>query len=257
MAGADFATKSDVRGFWEADPCGSEHGTAPEGSREFFVQVERRRNQLEPFIADYADFAGSRGRKVLEIGVGMGSDFVRWARAGADAHGVDLTDHAIELTERRLAHEGLSADLRRADAESLPFEDATFDKVYSWGVLHHTPDTERAIGEAIRVLRPGGELCIMLYARISWVAFGMWFRHALLARRPFRSLADVLYHHMESPGTTAYTRRELRRIFAGMDDVRIDKVGTAYDRQMAGRLAGLSGRQLGWFLVTRARKPAR
>ncbi|HEX8064960.1 MAG TPA: class I SAM-dependent methyltransferase [Thermoleophilaceae bacterium] len=257
MSGTGAEVKAEVREFWEEEPCGTEHGEAPEGSPEFFAQVERRRYELEPFIPDYAGFAGSRGRKVLEIGVGMGSDFVRWARAGADAHGVDLTEHAIELTRTRLAHEGLTADLRRADAERLPFEDGTFDRVYSWGVLHHTPDTDRAVREAIRVTRPGGELCVMLYARISWVAFGMWARHALLAGRPFRSLADVLYHHMESLGTTAYTKRELRRMFAGVDEVRIDKVGTPYDRRMAGPLASLTGRWLGWFLVVRGRKPAR
>jgi hypothetical protein len=95
----------------------------------------------------------------------------------------------------------------------------------------------------------------MLYARVSWVALRFWVRHALLAGRPFRSVADVLAHHMESPGTKAYTKRELRRLFAATDDLRLDKVVTPYDRRVAGGLAAVSGRRLGLFLVVRARKP--
>src|SRR2546425_890045 len=82
-------------------------------------------------------------------------------------------------------------------AARLPFDDGTFDRVYSWGVLHHTPDTARAVREAVRVLAPGGRLCVMLYARHSWVAYGLWVKHALLTGRPSRSLADVLARHME------------------------------------------------------------
>ena len=254
---AHEAEKSRVQAFWEADPCGAAHGEAPEGTPEFFAQVERKRNELEPFIGRYADFPMTRGQRVLEIGVGAGSDFVRFARAGADATGVDLTEHAIRLVRQRLDNEGLEAHLQQADAESLPFEDEAFDRVYSWGVLHHTPDTGRAVREAVRVLAPGGRLCVMLYARHSWVAYGLWAKHALLKGRPTRSLADVLAHHMESEGTKGFTVRELRGMFAGLEDLRIEKVSTPYDRAWAGPLATLTGDRLGWFAVTRGRKPER
>jgi SAM-dependent methyltransferase len=121
-------------------------------------------------------------------------------------------------------------------------------------VLHHSPDTRRTVREAIRVLRPGGRMCVMLYARHSWVTYGMWVRHALLAGRPWRSLADVLGAHMESPGTTGYTAGELRAVFAGLEDVRIDQVSTSYDRQMVGPLARVTGDRLGWNLVVRGRR---
>ncbi len=254
---AHEAEKSRVQAFWEADPCGAAHGEAPEGTPEFFAQVERKRNELEPFIARYADFPLTRGQRVLEIGVGAGTDFVRFARAGADATGVDLTEHAIRLVRQRLDNEGLEAHLEQADAEVLPFEDEAFDRVYSWGVLHHTPDTARAVREAVRVLAPGGRLCVMLYARHSWVAYGLWAKHALLKGRPTRSLADVLAHHMESEGTKGFTVRELRDMFAGLEDLRIEKVTTPYDRAWAGPLATLTGDRLGWFAVTRGRKPER
>jgi ubiquinone/menaquinone biosynthesis C-methylase UbiE len=257
MAIAAQEEKARVQAFWEADPCGVAHGDAPEGTPEFFAQVERKRSELEPFIARYADFPMTRGQRVLEIGVGAGTDFVRFVRAGAQATGVDLTDHAIQLVRQRLDNEGLQAQLQQADAEALPFEDGAFDRVYSWGVLHHTPDTTRAVREAVRVLAPGGRICVMLYARHSWVAYGLWAKHGLLKGRPTRSLADVLAHHMESEGTKGFTARELRAMFAGLEDLRIEKVSTPYDRAWAGPLAALTGNHLGWFAVTRGRKPDR
>jgi hypothetical protein len=97
----------------------------------------------------------------------------------------------------------------------------------------------------------------MLYARHSWVSYGLWARHALLAGRPWRSLADVLAAHMESEGTRGYTKRELRRRFASLEQLRIDKVRTSYDEQMTrGPLARLTGDTLGWNLVIRGRKPS-
>ena len=248
--------KQEVRSFWEAEPCGVEHAEAPEGTREFYDQIEARRNELEPFIGRFARFEEQRGKRMLEIGVGAGTDFIRFARAGAIATGVDLTEHAVQLVRRRLELEGLDGQLETADAENLPFEDESFDFVYSWGVLHHTPDTPKAVREAMRVLRPGGELCVMLYARHSWVAYGLWIRHALLAGKPTRSLADVLAAHMESEGTKGFTRDEFRSMLGGLEDVRVEKVQTAYDRQISRGLSHLSAGRLGWFLVGRGRKPA-
>ena len=95
-----------------------------------------------------------------------------------------------------------------------------------------------------------------MYGRYSWVAFGFWARHALLRGRPWRSLSDVLAAHMESEGTMAYTTRELRRLFAGLDDLRVESVATSYDRAISRGLQRLTGDRLGWFLVVRGRKPA-
>jgi len=248
-------TKSRVRKFWEDEPCGSVHGSAPEGTKEYFDEIEQRRYELEPFIASMADFAASRGKSVLEIGVGLGTDFVQFARAGAKVTGIDLTEHGVELVRRRLALEGLEGDVRVADAESLPFEDESFDKVYSWGVLHHTPATEQSVREAMRVLRPGGDLCVMLYSRHSWVAYKLWVRFALLEGRLGRSLADVLAAHMESEGTRGFTKDELREMFAGLENLRIEKIPTPYDRRWLGPIAGLTGHWLGWFSVIRGQKP--
>jgi ubiquinone/menaquinone biosynthesis C-methylase UbiE len=249
-------TKGAVRSFWERAPCGSWDASAPEGTREYFDQIERRRYELEPFIHRFARFGDTRGQRVLEIGVGLGTDHVQFARAGAELAGVDLTHKGIELVGRRLAIEGLESDLRVADAERLPFADSSFDVVYSWGVLHHTPDTPRAVREAIRVLRPGGRLCVMVYSRHAWVSYGLWLRNGPLSRRPLRSISDVLHHHMESLGTKAYTKRELRRMFAGTADLRSEKVCTPYDVEYAGGLARLTERWLGFFMVVQGRRAA-
>lgn len=248
--------KAEVRDFWQHRPCGSKHADAPEGTPEFYAEVEGARERLEPFIATYADFTSTRGKEVLEIGVGLGTDLTRFARAGARVTGVDLTERAIENTRRRLELAGVASDLCVADAERLPFDDASFDVVYSWGVLHHTPHPELAMAEAVRVLRPGGRLCVMLYARRSWVALGLWLRHAALVGRPWRSLSYVIAHHMESEGTRAYSRAELRTAFSGLESLTVEHVVTPYDRRVAGPLARLISPRLGWFLVVRGRKPA-
>lgn len=253
----DEALKAEVRDYWNAGPCGSTDSTADPGTPEFFADVERRRYELEPFIPDFARWDKLSGVKMLEIGVGLGTDFVQAVRAGANATGVDLTERGVDLVRGRLAIEGLSANLQVADAESLPFADGEFERVYSWGVLHHTPDTHKAVREALRVLKPGGTFCIMMYSRHSWLSYGVWVRWGLLRGRPFNSLTTMLANHMESQGTKAFTKREFREMFDGMSDLTIEKVGTVHDRTVAGPLVKPTGHQLGWFTVIRGTKPLR
>ncbi len=160
--------KERVRAFWQANPCGVKFADAEPGSRRFYELVEAHRYATEWHIPSAADFAGSQGLKVLEIGCGLGTDGAQFARAGADYTGVDLTEAAVSLARRRFELFGLKGNFRTADAEQLDFSDETFDLVYSHGVLHHTPDTARAISEIQRVLRPGGRAIIMLYHRDSY-----------------------------------------------------------------------------------------
>jgi ubiquinone/menaquinone biosynthesis C-methylase UbiE len=240
--------KDRVRAYWQAEPCGTSTTSAEPGTAEFYADVERRRYELEPFIPGFADFERWRGRRVLEVGVGLGTDFVRFVRAGADATGIDLTEAAVAAVRDRLALKGLEADLRVADAERLPFADSGFDLVYSWGVLHHTPNTEQALDEVRRVLKPGGEARIMLYSRRSWVALGLWLRHGVLRGRPWHTPTRLLAEWMESPGTKAYTQAELDALFAGFSQVRYERFITPYDRRVGGPLVARMPSGFGWFV---------
>jgi ubiquinone/menaquinone biosynthesis C-methylase UbiE len=246
------ATKADVRAHWEANPCGRVDGP-PIGTREYFERVEAERYREEPMIPGFAQFWRWRGKRVLEVGVGQGTDFLQFARAGAELSGVDLTAVSVELASQRLAAEGLTADLRQADAEALPFEDGSFDLVYSWGVLHHTPNTERSIEEVRRVVAPGGEARIMLYSRRSWTALWHWLRYALAAGKPTRSLEEVLDQHMESPGTKAYTQPELEAMFSKWREVSFEQWLTPYDRRVVPPLVDAMGSRFGWFVGITAR----
>lgn len=247
--------KEQVKEYWEQEPCGSGSAQSTRHTREYFDEIEEHRYRLEPFIHQFAQFTRKRGKKVLEIGVGAGTDHLQFARAGAILSGIDLTDAAIEMVAKRLALEGLSSDLRRSDAENLPFENDSFDYVYSWGVLHHTPNTEKSIDEVYRVCKPGGKACIMLYHRWSLLALMFWVRYGLLRLRPFRTLRHVIFHHMESIGTKAYTTREARRLFSRFHSVTITPVLTPYDTEF---IPGFVARHLpqswGWFLVIQAIK---
>lgn len=247
--------KDDVRDYWDAQPCGTTTVAVSPDSPEFFAEVEAARYLLEPYIAEFAEFARWTGQRVLEVGVGLGTDFVQFARAGAVLSGIDLTPAAVDAVRRRLRQESLTAQVELGDAEELPFPEGQFDLVYSYGVLHHTPDTERALLEVRRVLRPDGQARIMLYHRRSWLAFGGWVRWALLRGKPWRSISEVLAENLESPGTKAYTTAELEHMFtrAGFGSVRIVRHVTPYDRRVVGPVAGLTGDRLGWFAGVIAR----
>jgi ubiquinone/menaquinone biosynthesis C-methylase UbiE len=160
--------KTRVHDFWQANPCGNKFAEEEIGTREFFNSVERHRYQTEWHIPGVVNFQRWRDSDVLEVGCGLGTDAVNFARRGARYTGVDLTEASIELVKKRFDFEGLAADLRVADAETLPFADDSFDLIYSHGVLHHTPDTQRAINEVHRVLKPGGTAMVMLYHKNSY-----------------------------------------------------------------------------------------
>lgn len=248
----------EVRAFWERQPCGTDPslvGGYEPMTRPWFEAIERHRYEAEPMVHAVAQFTRYHGKRLLEVGVGAGADHLQWARAGALCHGVDLTDAAIETTRAHLAAYGLSSDLRRVNAETLPFPDDSFDVVYSWGVIHHAEHPERIIVEIRRVLRPGGVFLGMMYGRHSVVALKYWTRYALLRGRPWRSLSDVLWHDVESVGTKAYRVAELERLFAGFAHVKATPIKTVYDTERLPRwLAATVPDAFGWFVGLRANK---
>ncbi len=168
MSDSNANLKDRVRAFWQQNPCGVKFADAEPGTRHFYELVEAHRYTKEWHIPEAAGFANTSGLKVLEIGCGLGTDGAQFAEAGADYTGVDLTDAAVELARKRFELYGLPGIFQTADAENLEFADDSFDLVYSHGVLHHTPETQQAIDEIHRVLKPGGRALIMLYHRNSY-----------------------------------------------------------------------------------------
>jgi ubiquinone/menaquinone biosynthesis C-methylase UbiE len=255
--------KTQVRDFWNRSPCGTEVTTEEKYSLPYFEHIEDYRYSVEPLIFSFAQFTRFREKRVLEVGVGAGTDFLQWVRAGAQAYGIDLTPEGIEHVRQRLKLYGLQAEeLRVADVEALPYPKGFFDLVYSWGVIHHSPNTIRALEEIIRVTRPGGLCKIMVYNRHSLGTFYLWVKHALLKGRPWKSFAWCLYHFQESLGTKGYTQKEVAHILRHypVERVKIKSWKTYFDsmelskkrlwRVLGGILSYLSGgHRFGWFLT--------
>lgn len=259
--------RSEVQRHWSRQTQGSQFTSRPRFTAEYFAEIENHRYATEPEIFSFAQFTRWRGTKVLEVGIGAGTDFVQWLRAGATATGVDLTEEAVEHVRRRLELEGLSAEeLRVADSEHLPFADNAFDLVYSWGVIHHSPNTSKALAEIVRVVKPGGTVKVMIYHRHSIEALFFWVKYALLRFRPWKSLQWVLANHMESKGTKAFTVREVRRMLSALPvaTMRVWTQLTVHDRMVRhGKLLRavaafaawlMGGDKAGWFLYFEAVK---
>lgn len=240
--------KTAVRRFWDAKPCGVKNTALIPGSRAFYEAIEAHRYKEESQIPDVVDFDQSAGKRVLEIGGGVGTDGRQFARNCGQYVDADLSINSLQLARDGFRCFGLSGMFVNADAENLPFPDASFDLVYSHGVLHHTPDTERALGEAYRVLRPEGRAVIMLYARESfqyWVGTQTVGRLRLEAARlrmgriAFNEFVGLPSDHrgwlpdwlvvnnstdgLGNPLSKLYTKRQLREMFSAYRQVSLQK----------------------------------
>lgn len=215
-----MADLDQVHKFWNTASCGEIY--AGEGSdRERYAEVSRQRYLLEPYLKPFARFEEACTKDVLEIGVGMGSDHQSLAEARPRSlHGIDLTERALEHTRNRFQAFGLVSELAVGNAEQLTFTEDSFDFVYSWGVIHHSPNTAKAAHEILRVLRPGGIARVMIYHRNSPVGWMLWARYALLRGKPWVGLDEIYAQHLESPGTKAFSISEAQALFSGAQEVK-------------------------------------
>src|SRR5712692_2987408 len=161
-----------VRTYWNARPCNIRYSPKEIGTKEYFNQVEARKYFVGPHILPFVQFERWRNKKVLEIGCGIGTDTVNFARHGALVTAVDLSDHSLEVARRRAAVFGLQDRIRfiHANAEDLlqALPDETYDLVFSFGVIHHTPHPARVLQQIGRYVKPGSTIKIMVYHRYSW-----------------------------------------------------------------------------------------
>lgn len=164
-------TLEQVSAFWSTEACGTHFVRDFADEKEFYQKFREYRYRTEWHLPLLVPFAEARGKKVLEIGTGNGADGAMFALNGADYTGLDLTETALAATRRHFEILSLAGSFQCGNAESLPFADNSFDWVYSHGVLHHTPNTQRTIDEVYRVLKAGGRAIVMLYHKHSFNYF--------------------------------------------------------------------------------------
>jgi 2-polyprenyl-3-methyl-5-hydroxy-6-metoxy-1,4-benzoquinol methylase len=217
----DFTNVSveEVREYWNRQPCNIRHSPKPLGSREYFDEVEARKYFVEPHIPGFAQFERWRGKKVLEIGCGIGTDTINFARHGAQVTAVELSDESLNMARRRAEVFDLTGPIRfqQGNGEELTtvVPPEPYDLVYSFGVIHHSPRPDRMLEQAVHYLRPGSTLKVMVYNRHSWKVLWMVLKYG---RGDFRKTKRLIAERSEaqvgSPVTYAYTRRELTDMLA-------------------------------------------
>lgn len=253
------ATLDSVRAYWDRRPCNLRHSAAPIGTRDYFDQVEARKYMVEPHIPKFTEFEKWAGKKVLEIGCGLGTAGVSFARAGADYTAVELSEESLALARKRFDVYGLKGRFFSGNAEELslfvPVE--TYDLVYSFGVIHHAPHPQRIVDEVRKYMNKESEFRLMLYARNSW--------KKIMIEAGF----DQPEAQSGCPIAFTYTQDEVRKLLAGFEviDIRQDHifpyvveryVNYEYEYQpwfkaMPPEMFAALERQLGWHMLIRAR----
>ena len=182
--------------------------THPVGSSGFFQQLDDYRYDKLNYLPRLVDFSSSQGKRFLEVGCGAGIDLVRFARAGAIVTGIDLSTTAIDLARKNIEQNGLSADLRVMNGEAMQFPDNSFDVVYGHGVLQYTANVEKMVAEIHRVVKPGGEVIVMVYNRNSWLNL-------------MRRVTKVPLEHEDAPVLNKYSIGELKIFLKPFKNYRI------------------------------------
>lgn len=256
---ADWDAVSD---YWNRRPCNLRHSQAEIGSRTYFDEVETRKYMVEPHIPEFADFARWKGKRVLEIGCGIGTDSTNFARSGADYSGVEGSSESLDLTKKRFKVFGLEGKFYLGNAEELTdlLPPQKFDLIYSFGVIHHTPNPSRVMEAARHYLRMDSEFRLMLYAKHSWKA-------AMIDAGMDQSEAQT-----GCPISFTYTKEEVATLMHGYEiiDTRQDHIFpfviekyVRYEYELQPWFAAMPKemfraleQRLGWHLLIRARLAA-
>jgi ubiquinone/menaquinone biosynthesis C-methylase UbiE len=266
----DDAYKDEVQRQWDNDPAGSHYvkDAEPHTLRWFQEAEAYRFGEYAPWMAETMEFAEHAGEHVLEIGGGMGTDLSQFAQHAAVVTDLDLSSGHLELARENFRLRGLTGEFVIHDAESLPFDDRSFDVVYSNGVLHHTPNTRSVVREIRRVLKPGGTVIVMMYAENSlhyWrnLVWAIGLKEGQLLQR---SMGEIMSRSVERSDNAAarplvkvYTKKRLHELFDGFVDIDITQrqmVPSEVPRVLARVPVSTLGKLMGWNLIIKARKPA-
>lgn len=254
----DNTDSHKIRDFWEQGPPMGFIGEnySYEEKREF-------RYSLQDYMHDIFRFEDSAGKKVLEIGCGAGIDSAEFARNGALVTSTDFTERSVQSTKELLEEANLKATVVQADATALEFEDDYFDCVYSFGVLHHIPDVEKALSEIKRVLKPGGQLMVMLYNRNSLLyGYSIVYLRGIVEKQLEKlTLDELLAKYSErkedNPYTKVYTKEEAKDLFSKYFrscsvEVRYNVIDLPEQRKV--KLEMPDKYELGWHLIVKAVK---
>jgi 2-polyprenyl-3-methyl-5-hydroxy-6-metoxy-1,4-benzoquinol methylase len=268
----------EVRDFWDRRPCNIRHSPGPVGTREYFDEVEARKYLVEPHIPRFADFPRWRDKRVLEIGCGIGTDTINFARHGAWVTGIELSEKSLVVARKRAEVYGLQDRIRfyLGNAEELtqfvPVE--PYDLIYSFGVVHHTPHPERVIEQMRYYVRPGSTIKIMVYHRYAWKVLWILLTYG---KGQFWRLDELVARHSEAqtgcPITYTFARRQVRELlkrygfqvtemwvdhifpYRILDYVQYRYVKVWYFRWLPSPLFRWLERHFGWHLCVTAEMP--
>jgi ubiquinone/menaquinone biosynthesis C-methylase UbiE len=264
------AYKDEVQRQWDRDACGSQYvEEAQPDTLAWYLEVERYRyGKYAPWKHDLYEFDKHAGKKVLEVGGGLGTDLSQFAKNGALTTDYDLSSGHLAHAKRNFQLRGLKGEFVHGDGERMPFDDNTFDVVFSNGVIHHTPNTDHVIGEIFRVLKPGGKAIIMVYAEHSLhyykVLVGLLgLDQGQLERNSIgwiMSGSVEMTSHDSRPLVKVYTEKRLRQMFSAFERISVHKrqlVDEEVPQALKWIPLDLLGRMMGWNLIIKAHKPVR
>lgn len=223
-----IVNKKKIQDYWSGNVPGLDlalQKNKPD-NKEFFVEVDKFRFQNEPYVLPLIESFAGNGQNVLEIGCGLGADSRYISKLGSKITSLDLSFDNVALTLKGMHLLELKGQGVCSDAENLPFKDNSFDIVYSFGVLHHTPDTKRAIDEVCRVLKPGGKCIVMLYHKgYAYLYINLRFCLKRLSVSEDKLLSD---HYDFTPLSKMYSKKDAQKLFSKFKDVKFEVTTFAF-----------------------------
>lgn len=251
--------RKHAQNLWNASPCGHIEGQAD--NIEYFDGVAANRYALQPWAHKYFNYGQYSGKRVLEIGVGHGTDLLQFS--GADRHAIDITEKHLELAQKNFSLRGLPVTLKNCDATSIDYPDQHFDCVYSFGVIHHIPEADRVFSEVHRVLKPGGTFMVALYYKWSFFHLvNLLAIKGILMGKLFRLGYGGLLSTIEKgadgsdvkPYVKLYSRSDLRAALAAFNVSDISVHQLALNHIIPGLPPRVIGSMGGWYVTAKATK---